>query len=110
MATKLYVGGLPYATKEDELEELFAAYGKVVSAAIVKDKFTEKSRGFGFVEMDNAEEAQAAIDGLNGKDLDGKTLTVNLAREKTDGDRRGGYRPNNGGGPRRNGGNAFRTR
>lgn len=80
MGSKIYVGGLPYSTSEPELNELFAAHGTVESARVITDKFTGQSRGFGFVEMANAEEAQAAINALNGTQLGGRTLTVNEAR------------------------------
>jgi RNA recognition motif-containing protein len=80
MGSKLYVGGLPYATKEQELNDLFAQHGTVVSARIMVDKFTGQSRGFGFVEMSSDSEAQAAISALNGSQLGGRSLTVNEAR------------------------------
>ncbi|MDR3297836.1 MAG: RNA-binding protein [Candidatus Nomurabacteria bacterium] len=124
MATKLYVGGLSYNTKNEGLKEFFASQGNVVSADVIIDKFTNKSRGFGFVEMETAEEAQAAIDNLNGKDLDGRAISVNVAREKTEGgdrggNRGGGFRPGgrSGGGGyggqrggNNNGGGSFRFR
>ena len=120
MATKLYVGGLPYSAKEEELKELFAAHGVVVSAAVIMDKFSGKSKGFGFIEMETLEEAQAAIDALNETDFGGRKIIVNIAREKTDDDRRGGgrrdggyggggYRQNNYG-SRRNNNDSFRYR
>ncbi len=80
MNKKLYVGGLPYAVTEDKLQEIFSAHGTVESARVITDRFTGRSRGFGFVEMSNEEEAQTAIDSLNGSDLDGRSLTVNEAR------------------------------
>lgn len=80
MGLKLYVGGLPYATKEQELSDLFAQHGTVVSARIMVDKFTGQSRGFGFVEMSSDSEAQAAISALNGSQVGGRSLTVNEAR------------------------------
>ncbi len=80
MGQKLYVGGLPYSTKEEELSDLFAQHGTVASARIMTDKFTGQSRGFGFVEMSSDSEAQAAINALNGTQLGGRTLTVNEAR------------------------------
>lgn len=80
MGSKIYVGGLPYSTTEQELSNLFAAHGTVQSARIITDKFTGKSRGFGFVEMATAEEAQKAIAALNATQLGGRTLTVNEAR------------------------------
>lgn len=80
MATKLYVGGLPYATTEDSLREHFAQAGSVSSVAIIMDKMTGRSKGFGFVEMSSDEEAQKAIEMFHGKEFEGRTLTVNEAR------------------------------
>ncbi len=80
MGTKLYVGGLPYSTTEQQLNELFSQQGSVTSAKVITDKFTGQSRGFGFVEMSTAEEAQKAISALNGTQLDGRPLTVNEAK------------------------------
>ena len=80
MATKLYVGGVSYGTTEDGLRDAFAQSGNVVSAKIVIDKMTGRSRGFGFVEMGSEEEAQKAISLWHGKELDGRALTVNEAR------------------------------
>jgi RNA recognition motif-containing protein len=79
-SNKLYVGGLPYSVTEDSLEELFSAHGTVESAKVITDRMTGRSRGFGFVEMSSQEEAQAAIDKLNGSDLEGRSLTVNEAK------------------------------
>ncbi len=80
MNKKLYVGGLPYSVTEDKLQEIFSAHGTVDSARVITDRFTGRSRGFGFVEMSSEEEAQKAIDSLNESDLDGRSLTVNEAR------------------------------
>lgn len=80
MGSKIYVGGLPYSTTEQQLSDLFAAHGSVASARIITDKFTGQSRGFGFVEMSSDSEAQAAITALNGTQFGGRTLTVNEAR------------------------------
>ena len=80
MSTKLYVGGLPYSTTEQQLTELFSQQGSVTSAKVITDKFTGQSRGFGFVEMSTTEEAQKAISALNGTQLDGRPLTVNEAK------------------------------
>ena len=102
MATKLYVGGLPYSTQEDALKELFAQAGNVVSAVIIMDKMSGRSKGFGFVEMSSDEEAQKAISMFNEQDFEGRKLTVNEARPmearppRTGGN--GGY--GNGGGRR----------
>jgi len=80
MAKKLYVGGLSYQTTEDSLKAAFAAAGTVVSAVVIKDKFSGQSKGFGFVEMSTDEEANAAIEMWNEKELDGRTVRVNEAR------------------------------
>ncbi len=79
---KIYVGNLSYGMTENNLKDLFAEFGEVVSAKIIIDKFTNKSKGFGFVEMGSKEEANAAINALNGKDFSGRTLHVNEARER----------------------------
>ncbi|MDI6717539.1 MAG: RNA-binding protein [Patescibacteria group bacterium] len=80
MAKKLYVGGLSYGTSEDTLKSTFEQAGEVTSAAIITDKMTGRSRGFGFVEMANDDEADKAVEMFNGKELDGRTLMVNEAR------------------------------
>lgn len=80
MATKLYIGGVSYSTTDDGLRDAFAQAGNVVSAKIIVDKMTGRSRGFGFVEMGSDDEAQKAIALWNGKELEGRTLTVNEAR------------------------------
>ena len=80
MATKLYVGGLPYSTTQDELQNAFAQAGSVTSASIIMDKMTGRSRGFGFVEMASDDDAQKAIEMWNGKDFGGRKLTVNEAK------------------------------
>ena len=104
MAKKLYVGGLPYATTDDELRDAFSQNGTVTSASIIMDRMSGRSKGFGFVEMSTDEEAQAAIDAWNGKDFGGRTLTVNEARpmeerpRNSGGGAGGGYRGGNGGG------------
>ena len=101
MAKKIYVGGLPYSTSEDELRELFAAHGDVVSVQIKSDRETGRSRGFGFVEMSNDEEAQAAITALHGYKMEGRDLTVNEAKpmeERPRGNFGGGSRGGFGGG------------
>ncbi len=99
MATKLYVGGVSYNTTEEGLQAAFAQAGNVVSAKIIMDKMTGRSRGFGFVEMATDEEAQKAIAMWHGKELDGRTLTVNEARPLEErAPRTGGYRGNDFGG------------
>ncbi|HEY4715235.1 MAG TPA: RNA-binding protein [Candidatus Paceibacterota bacterium] len=80
MAKKLYVGGLPYSTTNDELKDHFSAAGSVDSATIIMDKMSGRSKGFGFVEMSSDEDAQNAISMFNGKDFGGRNLTVNEAR------------------------------
>ncbi|HTM08371.1 MAG TPA: RNA-binding protein [Verrucomicrobiae bacterium] len=102
MGNKLYVGGLPYSVTEGRLEEIFTEYGSVTSARVISDKFTGQSRGFGFVEMNSSEEAQKAIDALNGSQLDGRTLVVNEARPQ---ERRPGGGGGMGGGGMGGGGN-----
>ena len=97
MATKLYVGNLSFQTTSDELRDHFAQVGNVESASVVEDRMTGRSRGFGFVEMTTPEEAAAAIEQLNGKDFNGRNLTVNEARPRTDRGP-GGYGGNRGGG------------
>jgi len=80
MGSKIYIGGLPYATSESQLDDLFAPHGTVESVRVITDKFTGQSRGFGFVEMSTDEEAKAAIAALNETQLNGRTLTVNEAK------------------------------
>ncbi len=80
MAKKLYIGGLPYSTTEDSLKEGFSAAGTVVSATIIADKMSGRSRGFGFVEMSSDEEADKAIEMFNGKEFESRTIVVNEAR------------------------------
>jgi cold-inducible RNA-binding protein len=104
MATKLYVGNLSFKTTGDDLRAHFSQAGTVESASVIEDRETGRSRGFGFVEMASAEDAAAAIEKFNGKELDGRALTVNEAKPKTDrggGGGRGGY---GGGGGRDRGG------
>ncbi len=86
----IYVGNLSRDLSESDLREAFAAFGEVSSSSIIKDKFSGESRGFGFVEMPNKDEAEKAIAALNGKDLKGRTATVNEARPRTDKPRTGG--------------------
>lgn len=80
MASKLYVGGLPYAYSNEDLEKMFEEYGTVESAIIINDKFSGRSKGFGFVELSSDEEAAAAIKALHESELDGRKLTVDNAR------------------------------
>ena len=99
----IYVGNLPRKATEDDLRPLFEAFGKIMSVNVIKDKFSGESKGFGFVEMPKRTEAEAAIAGLNGKDLMGQALTVNEARPKSEGHRGGGRGGFGGGGGRRGG-------
>lgn len=94
----IYVGNLARDVVDDDLQQAFEAFGQVASAHVIKDRYSGESRGFGFVEMASRAEAQAAIVGLNGKELKGRTLNVNEARPREEGGREGG------GGPRRGGG------
>lgn len=91
----IYVGNLSREVAEDDLKEAFETFGQVASVAIIKDKFSGESRGFGFVEMPAKAEAQSAINDLNGKELKGRKLNVNEARPRTEG-RRGGERQGGG--------------
>ena len=102
MGKKLYVGNLAYGVTDSALEQMFAAHGAVQSAQVIMDRDTGRSKGFGFVEMGSDAEAQAAIAALNGVEKDGRTLTVNEARPKTEGGGGGGGRGRGGfGGGRR---------
>ncbi len=94
MATKLFVGRLSYSTTEQTLQDLFSEYGEVVSVAIIMDRETNRSKGFAFVEMADADAAQAAIKALDNKEIDGRSVVVNIAKERED-------RPRGNGGPRR---------
>ena len=91
MATKLFVGKLSYDTTNDSLQALFAQYGKVVSAQVIMDRDTNRSKGFAFVEMEDQAAAQAAINALDGKEFEGRTIVVNVAKPRED-------RPQGGGG------------
>ena len=95
MGKKLYVGNLSYDTTDSTLEQMFAAHGTVQSAQVIMDRDTGRPKGFGFVEMGNDQEAQAAITALNGKEVGGRTLTVNEARPREE--RGGGGRSGGGG-------------
>ena len=90
MGRKLYVGNLTYGVGDSDLQQMFEAFGTVQSAQVIMDRDTGRSKGFGFVEMGSDQEAQAAITGLNGKEVEGRALTVNEARPKTEGGGRGG--------------------
>ncbi len=92
MGKKLYVGNLAYGVTDSQLEQLFAAHGAVQSAQVIMDRDTGRSKGFGFVEMSNSAEAEAAISALNGVEKDGRAMTVNEARPKAEGGGGGGGR------------------
>ncbi|HVR97215.1 MAG TPA: RNA-binding protein [Thermoanaerobaculia bacterium] len=100
--TNLYVGNLSYRMTEDQLRETFEEFGQVTSCTIIKDKMTGQSKGFGFLEMPDRSEAEAAINGLNGREIQGRKLNVNEARPRTGG---GGPGGGGGGGGRGRGGN-----
>jgi cold-inducible RNA-binding protein len=102
MSNKLFVGNLSFNTTENDLQDAFAAHGTVIETNLMMDRETGRPRGFGFITMSSAEEAQKAIDGLNGKSIDGRALTVNIAkpREERTGGGGGGRREYGGGGGR----------
>jgi RNA recognition motif-containing protein len=102
MGNKLYVGNLTYAMRDEDLQQHFSEFGTVKSAKVMMDRDTGRSKGFGFVEMDSDQEAQAAIRGLNGQSIDGRALVVNEARPREE--RSGGYGGGGGGGYRSGGG------
>lgn len=109
MAKNIYIGNLAWSVTSDDLLELFSQYGKVVRAQVISDKETGRSRGFGFVEMESEEEAQKAIEALNGATHENRQLTVNIAREREErggggGGYGGGYGGGSGGGGGRRGG------
>jgi RNA recognition motif-containing protein len=103
MNSKLFVGGLSYNTTQNDLQTAFAAHGTVSEVNLITDRMTGKSKGFAFVTMGSDEEAQRAIEGLNGKSLDGRALNVNVARPREE-------RPGGGGGDRGHGGGGRRDR
>ena len=101
MSNKLFVGNLSFNTTENDLQDAFAAYGTVTETNLMMDRATNRSRGFGFVTMSTPEEAQQAIAGLNGREMDGRALTVNVARPREERPS-GGRRESGGGGQRGN--------
>ena len=104
MSNKLFVGNLSFDTTENDLNDAFAAFGTVTETTLMMDRMTNRPRGFGFVTMSSADEAQKAIDGLHGKELGGRALTVNIAKPREErpagggGGRRGGFGGGQGGG------------
>jgi RNA recognition motif-containing protein len=96
----IYVGNLPFTITEEELRQAFGSFGQVASASIIKDRSSGQSKGFGFIEMPVADEAQAAISGMNGKEIKGRKLNVNEARPRSDDRRSGGSGRPSGGRPR----------
>jgi RNA recognition motif-containing protein len=111
MSTKLYVGNLSFNTTSQDLESMFGEFGSVQSANLIEDRETGRSRGFGFVEMSSKEEGEAAIASMNGKEVDGRALTVNEAKPREDrggsGGGRGGYGGGGGRGGNRGGGGGY---
>jgi len=106
MSMKLYVGNLSYNTTDESLAEIFGAVGTVTSASVITDRETGRSRGFGFVEMASKEEGENAIQHFNGREVEGRSLTVNESRPREE--RSGGYRGGGGGGYRGGGGGGYR--
>ena len=107
---KIYVGNLSYEVSEEDLKEIFEPFGQIESAKVISDKFSGRSKGFGFVEMSSNSEGQAAIEGLNGKELKGRAMNVNEARPQTESrGSRGGFGGGGGGGSRggKGGGGGF---
>ena len=100
MSTKLFVGNLSFNTTQDQLQDLFAAHGNVIEVDVIMDKFSGRPRGFGFVTMETKEAADAAVQALNGKEIDGRALTVNEARPREERPRSGGGGGYGGGGGR----------
>jgi RNA recognition motif-containing protein len=88
----IYIGSLSYKATEEDLKQAFEAFGQIESVKIIKDRYSGESRGFGFVEMPNKDEAQSAIEGMNGKELKGRKMSVNEARPRSEGYRGGGRR------------------
>jgi cold-inducible RNA-binding protein len=103
----IYVGNMAFTVTEEDLRKMFEAFGEVASANVIKDQYSNQSKGFGFVEMPDTSAAQAAISALNGKEVNGRALSVNEARPKTDRNRGGGGGGFGGGGRRGGGGGGF---
>ena len=110
MSNKLFVGNLSFNVTENDLQDAFAAHGTVTETNLMMDRSTGRPRGFGFVTMSSAEEAQKAIDALNGKELDGRALTVNVAKPREERPAGGGRREYSGGGGGYRGGGGGRGR
>jgi len=100
----IYVGNLAYSVTEEDLKKAFEAFGQVASASVIRDQYSNQSKGFGFIEMPESSEAKAAISALNGKELNGRSLNVNEAKPRADRNRSGGF----GGGKRGGGGGGRR--
>ena len=92
MSQRIFVGNLPFSATDEQLNELFSKHGTVVTAEVVKDRYSQRSRGFGFVEMESGDAATAAIAALNGQQMDGRPLTVSQAKPKSEGSTGGGNR------------------
>ena len=107
MGNKLYVGNLPYQVRDSDLEQAFNQFGSVTSAKVMMERETGRSKGFGFVEMGSDAEAQAAINGMNGQPLGGRSVVVNEARPMEQRPRTGGFGGGGGGGGRREGGGGY---
>ena len=105
MTTKLYVGNLSYNVRDHDLEQQFAEFGNVTSAKVMMERDSDRSKGFGFVEMSTEQEAQAAIQGMHDQPLNGRNMLVNVARPREESS--GGYRSSNGGGGYRGGNNRY---
>ena len=107
MNNKLYVGNLAYAVRDNDLEQAFSEFGNVVSAKVMMERDTGRSKGFGFVEMSSEAEAKAAIEGLHEQPMGGRNMMVNIARPREERPAGGGFRGNNGGGFRGNNGGGY---
>ena len=94
---KIYVGNLAYSVTEEDLKKAFEAFGQVESVSVIKDQYSNQSKGFGFIEMSDSSQAKAAINGLNGKEMNGRNLNVNEAKPRADKNRGGGFGGNRGG-------------
>ncbi|WP_284335455.1 RNA recognition motif domain-containing protein [Comamonas sp. NoAH] len=105
MTTKLYVGNLAYSVRDNDLQQQFSSFGNVISAQVMMERGSDRSKGFGFVEMSTADEAEAAIEGMHEQTMGGRNLTVNIARPREEGG--SSYRSNSGGGGYRGNGGGY---